>query len=136
MGRKHQFRARVKNVNYDHLEDHMILNDYGNIGEALDSIIEEHRDLSNQTWSLNYVSNTIASNISHAIGEEINKTLLGINNTDRNTQILIELLQGYMQSKNIKYIITTDDNVPPFIEDVNDLISRRISKMKQRKHSK
>lgn len=136
MSRKHQFRARVKNVNYDHLEDHMILNDYGNIGEALDSMIEEHKDLSTQTFSLKYVSNTVASKINDAIGEELKKTLLGINNADRNTQILIELVQGYMQSENINNIITTEDNEPAFIEDVNNLINRRISKMKQRKDSK
>lgn len=136
MTRKHQFRARVKNVNYDHLEDHMILNDYGNIGEALDSMIAEHKELSTQNWSLNYVSNTIASKVNHAMGEELKKTLLGINNADRNTQILIEIIQGFMQSENIDHIITTEENVPPFIDAVNDLITRRISKMKQRRHSK
>lgn len=49
MTRKHQFRARVKNVNYDLLEDYMILNDYGNIGEALDAMITEHKELSTQS---------------------------------------------------------------------------------------
>lgn len=70
------------------------------------------------------------------MAKELKKILLGTNNADRNTQILIELVQGYMQSENINYIITTEDNVPPFIKDVNDLITRRISKLKQIKDSK
>ncbi|XXL53003.1 hypothetical protein ACSC1U_09640 [Mammaliicoccus lentus] len=114
----------------------MILNDFGNIAETLDSIIAEHEELSTQTWSLKYVSNTISSKINDTIGEVLKNSLLGINNADRNTQILIELIQGYMQSENINNIFNTEDNEPDFVENVSNLINRRISKMKQRKNSK
>jgi len=136
MSRKHQFRARVKNVNYELLEDYMIINDYGNIGEALDAMIAEHKELSTKTWSLQYVTNTVASHVNHVIGEELKRILLGINNTDRNTQILIELLQGYMQAENIKGIFTTDMNTPYFFEQTQKVVHERITKQKQRKDSK
>jgi|SRR5690625_3370734 len=136
MTRKHQFRARVKNVNYDLLEDYMILNDYGNIGEALDAMIAEHKELSTQSWSLRYASSVVASRVSDAMTKELKKILLGTNNTDRNTQILIELIQGYMQGENINHIINTDDNMPPFLEETKELIHERITKQKQRKDSR
>lgn len=136
MTRKHQFRARVKNVNYDLLEDYMILNDYGNIGEALDAMIAEHKELSTQSWSLRYASSVVASRVSDSMAKELKKILLGTNNTDRNTQILIELIQGYMQGENINHIINTDDNMPPFLEETKELIHERITKQKQRKDSR
>lgn len=136
MTRKHQFRARVKNVNYDLLEDYMILNDYGNIGEALDAMIAEHKELSTQSWSLRYASSVVASRVSDAMAKELKKILLGTNNADRNTQILIELIQGYMQGENINHIINTDDNMPPFLEETKELIHERITKQKQRKDSR
>lgn len=136
MSRKHQFRARVKNINYELLEDYMIINDYGNIGEALDAMIAEHKELSTKTWSLQYVTNTVASHVNHVISEELKKILLGINNTDRNTQILIELLQGYMQAENIKGIFTTDMHTPDFFEHTKQVVHERITKQKQRKDSK
>ena len=45
MSTKHQFRVRLRNINYDYLKDYQIVNDYGNIGEALDAILQEHKEL-------------------------------------------------------------------------------------------
>lgn len=42
---KHQFRAHVKNTNYDDLEDYKSVNDFANIGETLDTILQEHKEL-------------------------------------------------------------------------------------------
>ena len=42
---KHQFRAHVKNTNYDDLEDYQSVNDFANIGETLDTILQEHKEL-------------------------------------------------------------------------------------------
>lgn len=53
MKNKHQFRARVRNLNYEYLEDNQINNDYNTIGEAVDAIIAEHRELSKFNYSLN-----------------------------------------------------------------------------------
>lgn len=136
MSLKHQFRARIKNKNYDYLEDYKIINDFSNFGEALDIILEEHKELEKKTWSLQYVSESVANQTKHALEDELKKIRLGTNNTDRNTQILIEFIQGFMQDNNIEHIITTKENEPAFIKTVENLIQERISKQKQRKHSK
>lgn len=87
---------RVRNVNYDYLEDYQIVNDYKHIGEALDVILAEHKELKNKHWNLQYISHTVAETVNERISNELKRVRLGTNNTDRNTQKLIELLQGYM----------------------------------------
>ena len=136
MENKHQFRARIRNVNYEYLEDYQINNDYNTIGEAVDAIIAEHRELSKNNWSLNYITNVVTSQVSKGVQEEVKKAMLGINQADRNTQILIELVQGFMQHYNVEGIITTEVHSPIFMKEVERLVKERITKQKQKKDSR
>lgn len=136
MENKHQFRARVRNVNYEYLEDYQINNDYNTIGEAVDAIIAEHRELSKNVWSLNYITNVVTSQVSKGVQAEVKKAMLGINQADRNTQILIELVQGFMQHYDVEGIITTEVHSPIFMKEVERLVKERITKQKQKKDSR
>lgn len=136
MENKHQFRARVRNVNYEYLEDYQINNDYNTIGEAVDAIIAEHRELSKNNWSLNYITNVVTSQVSKGVQAEVKKAMLGINQADRNTQILIELVQGFMQHYEVEGIITTEVHTPIFMKEVERLVKERITKQKQKKDSR
>ena len=136
MENKHQFRARIRNVNYEYLEDYQIDNDYNTIGEAVDAIIAEHRELSKNNWSLNYITNVVTSQVSKGVQEEVKKAMLGINQADRNTQILIELVQGFMQHYEVEGIITTEVHSPIFMKEVERLVKERITKQKQKKDSR
>lgn len=136
MENKHQFRARIRNVNYEYLEDYQINNDYNTIGEAVDAIIAEHRELSKNNWSLNYITNVVTSQVSKGVQAEVKKAMLGINQADRNTQILIELVQGFMQHYDIEGIITTEVHSPIFMKEVERLVKERITKQKQKKDSR
>lgn len=136
MENKHQFRARIRNVNYEYLEDYQINNDYNTIGEAVDAIIAEHRELSKNNWSLNYITNVVTSQVSKGVQAEVKKAMLGINQADRNTQILIELVQGFMQHYEVEGIITTEVHSPIFMKEVERLVKERITKQKQKKDSR
>ena len=136
MENKHQFRARIRNVNYEYLEDYQINNDYNTIGEAVDAIIAEHRELSKNDWSLNYITNVVTSQVSKGVQAEVKKAMLGINQADRNTQILIELVQGFMQHYEVEGIITTEVHSPIFMKEVERLVKERITKQKQKKDSR
>lgn len=136
MENKHQFRARIRNVNYEYLEDYQINNDYNTIGEAVDAIIAEHRELSKNNWSLNYITNVVTSQVSKGVQAEVKKAMLGINQADRNTQILIELVQGFMQHYEVEGIITTEVHSPIFMREVERLVKERITKQKQKKDSR
>lgn len=132
---KHQFRARLKNVNYEYLEDYQITNDFSNISETLDVILQEHKELKKNNWNLQYIAHTVATQVNETISNELNRVRLGTNNADRNTQILIELLQGFMQMQNIEHIMTTDMHKPVFLTDAESLVQEKITMMKQRKDS-
>lgn len=136
MENKHQFRVRIRNVNYEYLENYQMNNDYNTIGEAVDAIIAEHRELSKNNWSLNYITNVVTSHVSKGVQAEVKKAMLGINQADRNTQILIELVQGFMQHYDIEGIITTEVHSPIFMKEVERLVKERITKQKQKKDSR
>lgn len=133
-------RLRIRKEALDYIEDFAEENNlsYKSKSQALEQIIKEHKELSKQNWSLQYISETVSesvkqsvqSTIQNVIYNQINKVRLGTNNVDRNTQILIELLQGYMQMQNISHIMTTDLNKPEFLTDVEKLIHNRITEQK------
>ncbi|MEB2282409.1 hypothetical protein LAV73_20910 [Lysinibacillus xylanilyticus] len=56
-----------------------------------------------------------------------------MNNIDRNTQILIEILQGFMQMQNVEQIETTNIYKPIFLTEAENLVQEKITSMKQRK---
>lgn len=144
--KKVQKRFNVKTETIEFLEDYAYRNNipYASVGTAIDELVQEYQTQSNNGFQLNYVVDQVSNKVTQSvqialkqsISEEIKRVRLGTNNTDRNTQILIELLQGYMQSENIKHIINTDDNMPPFLEETKELIHERITKQKQKKDSK
>ena len=59
MENRHQFRARIRNVNYEYLENYQINTDYNTIGKAVEAIITEHRELSKYNWFFNYIMNIV-----------------------------------------------------------------------------
>lgn len=58
-------------------------------------IIEEHKEIDNKTWSLQYVTQSIATPVNNTLTDELKKIRLGTNNADKNTQAI-----------NDKYFIT------------------------------
>lgn len=143
---KKQRRFTISEHTFDYLEDYAYKNNipYASISTALENIVDEHKNQDENEFKLNHVIDKISDEVvksvqiefKKSISNEINKVRLGTNNVDRNTQILIELLQGYMQSRNVNHILSTDDNFPPFLEKTNQLIKERITVQKQKKDSK
>lgn len=117
---------------------------YSNRSDALISILNEHKELKYRLFDLNYIVNQFKYEMSNLIQEEYKRNFetelkrirLGTNNADRNTQILIELLQGFMIMKNVNQIPTTKDFKAQFLKDVEQLIKDRITHLKQKKDSK
>lgn len=109
--------------------------------EGLERILQEHKELKKNEFSLEYITDTVTENVTRSvqvslqqsISKEINRVRLGTNNIDRNTQIIIELVQGFMQMQNLEHIVTTDLNKPEFLLDTEKLIQERINLLKQKK---
>lgn len=143
---KQQRRYRIDDETHRYLKDYAIANDLQreSSSQALELIIKEHKRLASEKVNTNLLSQVVAHHVSAAVEEmievgiakEVKRIRLGINNTDRNTQKLIELLQGLMQLQNIEHIMTTDMNAPAFLQQVDELIETRITEQKQRKDNR
>lgn len=143
MEEKKQYRFRLSEDINHYIEGYTEDNEIPRLdkSEGLARIIREHREMSKRNWSLEYITGTVAENVTQSmqvalqksISKEINKVRLGTNNADKNTQILIELLQGFMQMQNMEHIMTTDLNKPEFLSDVENLVQDRINVQKQKK---
>lgn len=146
MTKKKQYRFRLSDEAIEYIQsyadDHEIPR--GDKTESLERIIKEHKELSKQNWNLQYITKTVTENVTRSvqvalqksISNEINKVRLGTNNIDRNSQILIELLQGFMQIRNVEHIPTSDLYKPEFLSHVEKVVQDRITVQKQKKDSK
>lgn len=140
---KKHYRHRLSDEVANYIKDYAVINGlpYHSSSEALEKIIREHMKINKEVFSLEYITKTVTENVTQSvqvalqksISKEINKVRLGTNNIDRNTQVLIELVQGHMQMQNLEHIITTDIMKPEFLMAVENLIQERITKQKQRK---
>jgi len=143
---KIQKRFRLSTEALSYIEEYTDNNDIprSDQTEGLERIIKEHKQLSKQNWNLQYITETVTENVTRSVQialqksivNDINKVRLGTNNADRNTQILIELLQGFMQMQNVEQIVTTDIYKPTFLMEAENLIHEKITTMKQKKDNK
>ena len=140
---KEQYRYRIDPEANQYLKDYAAVNNLPleSSSLALELIIKEHKQLVSEKVNMNLMAQIISHNVTAAVSEriedgitkELTRVRLGTNNTDRNTQKLIELVQGLLQLQNIDHIMTTDMNAPPFLKQVDELIESRITEQKQRK---
>lgn len=137
-------RLSLSEANISYIQDYKIRNEIADDSTALRMILKEHKEYKNHLFDLNYISESLKHGIISNVNEVISKTLLeelrrirlGTNNTDRNTQILIELIQGWMLLSNIDGITSTDNHKPDFLTFVETVVSARISDKKQKKDEK
>lgn len=109
---------------------------------ALIAILEEHKQFSSNHFDLNFIVNKvilelkseISNVISDIVSEELKRVRMGTNNADRNTQVLIELVQGGMVATNNEVITTTDEYKPAFLNQAEKVVQKRISDLVQKKY--
>ncbi|WP_455678122.1 hypothetical protein [Sharpea azabuensis] len=95
--------------------------------------MNEHRKLKKNEWSLNYIAQAVTENLYHNLKEELTRIRLGTNNTDRNTQILIELINGIMIHDSVDDIITSDTLESKGLETAKRTVQERIEVKRQKR---
>lgn len=139
-----QLRFRISKKNLNFLEEVSAKKDFKSTNNALDFVLNDYKTLDNQRFDLRFVANSlkeeiiseVRSAIKEEVSEEMKRIRLGTNNTDRNTQILIELLQAKLVADNNNTLVYTNDFKPDFLNEVEELVQERISNQVQKKHSK
>ncbi|WP_057915861.1 hypothetical protein [Peribacillus muralis] len=102
-------------------------------GDAVSFLVADHQRLKKEQWSLNYVAEVVSKNLHETLKEELTRIRLGTNNTDRNTQIIMEVLNGMMINDNVENIMTTDQLESDGLKTAKDTIQERIENKRQKR---
>ncbi|PFJ72185.1 hypothetical protein COI95_25995 [Bacillus cereus] len=113
----------------DYMEEHGIRY----TGEAMGRICKEHEAAKSTEWSLNYITEVVSNNLHDVLKSELTKIRLGANSADRNTQVLIELLNGYFFLEGVDSIITTDKQEMESVKMAKKTVEERISHLRQKR---
>lgn len=117
----------------DYINDYMEEHGIRYTGEAMGRICKEHEAAKNTEWSLNYVTEVVSKNLHVVLKSELTKIRLGANSADRNTQILIELLNGYFFLEGVDSLITTDKQEMGSVKIAKEVVAERISHARQKR---
>ncbi|MCU5457411.1 hypothetical protein OCA97_25950 [Bacillus cereus] len=117
----------------DYIKDYMEEHGIRYTGEAMGRICKEHEAAKNTEWSLNYVTEVVSKNLHDVLKSELTKIRLGANSADRNTQILIELLNGYFFLEGVDSLITTDKQEMGSVKIAKEVVAERISNARQKR---
>ena len=138
-----QVRIKMSAVTAEFLEEYRERERLSGIGPAIDHIIRDYQEMIKKQWDLNYVSRSVSKQIEQKLmsfwDEQISKSLSplrkSVQQTDLQTQVLIELVQALMQTESIEDIIPTTEYRPSFLETAETAVKKRIDQRKQYKHS-
>lgn len=109
--------------NLEYIEEVKEKNNLKYNSEALDLIIREHRQNSDIT------TEAMIKLIAKEVSEQIKLDLKGIkkasNDTDRNTQILLEMINGFFVISEYGRLATTEDVIAPALTRASELVDKR-----------
>ncbi|ATD56267.1 hypothetical protein [Clostridium chauvoei] len=112
--------------NVDYIEEIKEKRDLKYNSEAVDLIIREHRINSDTTTEV--MMNLIGEKLSEQLKVELSGIKKASNQTDKNTQIIIELLNGLFVKSGYSILATTDDIKCEAIDRTIEVVERRIAK--------
>lgn len=130
---RNRFRVTLEDDVMDYIEEIKTEQQFRFNGDAITFLVNEHKRLLKNQWSLNYVAEAVTENLHKTLKEELTRIRLGTNNTDRNTQILIELLNGIMINDSVDDILTTDQMEAKGLKTAKNTVQDRIENKRQKR---
>lgn len=118
----------------DYLKEYKNIHGCSSQNEALDGIIKDHMNFTRETRKKEI--DELANKVSKKVVEELKGMKLGIDNTDRNTQILIEMVNGRYIKDRVGEIPTTSGLTTKFarkseaLETAENEVKKRIHRAK------
>lgn len=116
-----EYKMTEKNVDY--IEEVKEKNNLKYSSEALDLIIREHRQNSDITTEA--MIKIIAKEVADQIKVDMKEIKNVSNDTDRNTQILIEMINGFFVISDYRRLATTEDIIAPALTRASELVDKR-----------
>ncbi len=126
--RKH-FTISEMSLNYiKEIKEH---NKLTSESETLEYIIKEHKEKSETTMEM--MIRIIANEVAKSMKSDYAKLIKGINQSDRNLQILLEMINGYFIKENVGEILCSDFARSEALDIAEENIKKRISKNRVRR---
>ena len=113
----------VTEKNIEYIEEVKDKNNLKYNSEALDLIIREHRQISDITTEA--MIKLIAKEVSEQIKLDFKGIKKASNDTDRNTQILLEMINGFFEISEYGRLATTEDVIAPALTRASELVDKR-----------
>lgn len=122
----------IEKNTFDYLNDIQSENaNINSMSSAIDFIAMEHKSKSDTTTE--QMIKIIANEVAKELKGELTKIIKGINSADRNTQIVMEMLNGLFIKSNVGYINTSEIVKAEGLELAEESVRKRISKSRVRK---
>ena len=102
-------------------------------GEAIMDICQKYRNEQSKEWSLKYITEVVSQNLHDVLKEELKKIRLGTNSADKNTQILIEYMNGLFAFHGFKGLITTQMREMESTRIARETVEERIAHQRQKR---
>ncbi|USL45725.1 hypothetical protein [Priestia megaterium] len=116
-----------------YIQDYMIEHKLRFPGEAIMDICQKYREEKKKEWSLDYITEAVSENLHDVLGDELKKIRLGTNSTDKNTQILIEFMNGLYFYHNYDGFMTTNLQEVDATRIAKEVVEERIANQRQRR---
>lgn len=121
----------ISSETMDYIKDIKLNKKCKSESEAIELIVMEHKEKSDTTTEL--MIKIIASEVGKVLKGDIEKINKCMNSSDRNVQVMLEMINGLFIKNNVGEIITTDVFKSEGLEISQNAVKKRISKNRVRK---
>ncbi|MGG3197679.1 hypothetical protein [Priestia aryabhattai] len=108
-------------------------NSIGFTGEAIAQICKEYKEAKSNEWSLKYISEVVSNNLHQVLKDELTKIRLRANSADKNSQILIEYVNGLFFHHGFDGLMTTDLQELDSTKVAKEAVEKRIANQRQKR---
>lgn len=117
----------------DYLKEVKEKNNLSSMNQAINLVLKDHKEKSDTTTEL--MIKIIANEVAKELKGELEKIIKGINSSDKNTQIVIEMLNGLFIKNSVGEILVSSVVKSEGLEMAEEAVKKRISKSRVRRLS-
>ncbi|MDD1516118.1 hypothetical protein [Priestia megaterium] len=130
---KYRHKVTVDEETEAYIQEYMREHKLRFASEAIIDICEKYRKVQEQQWSLKYISEVVSNSLHDVIKEELTRIRLGTNSANKNTQILIEYMNGLFFHHGFDGLMTTELQELDSTKVAKETVEKRIAHQRQKK---
>ncbi|MED4256579.1 hypothetical protein P4689_28900 [Priestia megaterium] len=130
---KYRHKVTVDEETEAYIQEYMKEHKLRFASEAIIDICEKYRKVQEQNWSLKYISEVVSNSLHDVIKEDLTRIRLGTNSADKNTQILIEYMNGLFFHHGFDGLMTTELQELDSTKVAKETVEKRIANQRQKR---